>query len=102
MSRPPLGIIPRRFWDETRYSALQDAMRRYIAAGFVIPEAWVDEHNELEAKLGGDHTPYRCRTRAAPPPESDGCTHQWEPAEKYAEVGPGAWFCVKCKEYCNV
>lgn len=52
--KPPLGIMPRWLWDERnptptladvwqRLNALNDAIKRYEAAGKHIPDEWYKE-----------------------------------------------------------
>lgn len=52
--KPPLGIIPKRFWqekqNEERLSQLRLAILRYVEAKHPIPEEWITEYNELIKK----------------------------------------------------
>lgn len=48
--KPPLGVKPRFIWEEERIEALQDAMKRHIENGFMVPVEWAQEHNELITK----------------------------------------------------
>jgi hypothetical protein len=44
--KPPIGIIPKKFWDERRYVALIEAINRYLNANLQdIPDfnEWVEE-----------------------------------------------------------
>ncbi|MFW5438109.1 hypothetical protein [Paenibacillus apiarius] len=50
MSKPPLGIMPKRIWIEQRCKEITDAIQRYIEAGHTIPIEWVMEYNELLLK----------------------------------------------------
>ncbi|NRS20617.1 hypothetical protein HP398_29800 [Brevibacillus sp. HB1.4B] len=49
--KPPIGIMPRKFWDEQRIQDLAAAMGRYIAANRPVPSEWVEEYNELTKRL---------------------------------------------------
>ena len=49
--KPPLGVMPKYFWDKKRVSDLVSAMQRYIDAEKPIPKEWVDEYNELMSTL---------------------------------------------------
>lgn len=46
-SKPPIGVIPRKFHEENRITALTEAINRYLSDGRLLPEEWVDELNEL-------------------------------------------------------
>jgi hypothetical protein len=46
-SKPQLGVIPRKFHEENRITALTEAINRYLSDGKLLPEEWVDELNEL-------------------------------------------------------
>lgn len=45
--KPPLGLMPRRFWLEKRLDDVLEATRRYYAENKSIPSEWVEEINEL-------------------------------------------------------
>ena len=45
--KPSIGIIPRKFHEENRITALMEAINRYLSDGKMIPEEWVDELSEL-------------------------------------------------------
>jgi hypothetical protein len=47
ITKPPIGIIPRKFHEENRISDLMCAIEKYLSDGRSIPEEWVDELNEL-------------------------------------------------------
>lgn len=56
--RPPLGLRPRRIFEEEvaqlykeRLLQILEAMQRYAFAGMVIPDAWDDEYNHLRELL---------------------------------------------------
>lgn len=51
--RPPRGLIPRKYVDENRLVSIDDAVSRYIEAGYPIPAEWVEERNEILLRLGG-------------------------------------------------
>ena len=44
---PPMGIMPRRLWDESRTLDLLEAMRRYVEAGKKVPVDWLNELHDL-------------------------------------------------------
>lgn len=45
--KPPLGVMPRNFWNRKRQEELAAAMQRYLEVGKSIPREWIDEYNEL-------------------------------------------------------
>lgn len=49
--RPPRGITPRFIHDEKRLQEINDAVIRYRMAKMPIPEAWVEEKNEIMKRL---------------------------------------------------
>lgn len=49
--RPPLGPTPRYIHEARRMQELQQAIERGMSAGLVIKQDWVDEYNELAAKV---------------------------------------------------
>lgn len=49
--KPPIGIIPKKLWQEQRLSELAAAIIRYLDAGKFPPEEWLDEFDELESQL---------------------------------------------------
>ncbi len=48
--KPPLGIMPRLFWDEQRRDELWSAIHRYISNGLEFPKEWKEEYVELVVK----------------------------------------------------
>lgn len=48
---PPLGIMPRWLHEYERLSALADAMQRYIKAGYIIPQEWLEEFQYLCGRM---------------------------------------------------
>lgn len=44
----PLGITPKKFWLENRYTELAKVIINYIQAGLAVPPEWVEEYNELQ------------------------------------------------------
>lgn len=50
--KPPLGIMPRSYWDGRRQHDITDAIKRYLQVGKKIPEEWIDEYNELTDRYG--------------------------------------------------
>ena len=49
--KPPLGVMPRKFWLERRYNELLAAIIRCHKAGRVAPSKWVDELSDLAYSL---------------------------------------------------
>lgn len=49
--KPPIGIMPRKFWDEQRLQNLSAAINRYLCAGRLVPTEWINEYNELTKRL---------------------------------------------------
>jgi len=47
MSKPPLGIMPRKFHDEKRMQDLANAINRRLQEPSNIPIDWIEEYNEL-------------------------------------------------------
>ena len=55
MKQPPLGIMPRRIWEDSvialhsqeRIAELKEASIRYLEANLVIPNEWIFEYNHL-------------------------------------------------------
>lgn len=45
--KPPIGIIPRKFHEENRITALMETINRYLSDGRMIPEEWHNELNDL-------------------------------------------------------
>lgn len=45
--KPPLGLMPRKLWNEQRYNDICSAMSRYNDCGKQIPNEWIEEYNEL-------------------------------------------------------
>lgn len=55
MEKPPIGIIPERFWKKERVHDLAGAITRYIAAGLeneVCVEEWRKEYFKWITELG--------------------------------------------------
>ncbi len=53
--KPPLGVMPRKLWQEQvsieRKNCLSGAITRYLQRGMEVPEEWVDEYNELKSGI---------------------------------------------------
>jgi len=49
--KPPLGIMPRYIWDESRLIQLEQAIERRIWKVNTIPIEWIEERNELIERL---------------------------------------------------
>lgn len=50
-SKPPLGIVPRKIWEDKRLEEIKSAILRYIDSRHAIPLEWVEEYNELIERL---------------------------------------------------
>lgn len=48
--KPPLGLMPRKLWDEKRANEIKAAINRYTKAGLEIQTAWVEEYFEIEER----------------------------------------------------
>lgn len=48
--KPPLGLMPRKLWDEKRANEICAAMERYQEAGVVIPAEWIEEYDEIKER----------------------------------------------------
>jgi hypothetical protein len=48
--KPPLGLMPRKIWNQIRFKELVDAIDRYIKAKKDIPYEWIAEYNEYISK----------------------------------------------------
>lgn len=46
-AKPPLGLMPRKLWEEQRLIAVAQAMERYNAANMTIPNEWHEELHDL-------------------------------------------------------
>jgi hypothetical protein len=57
-SKPPLGVMPKRLWQQSvedkRREDLRQAIARYIAAELFIPCDWLHELADLEADIQDD------------------------------------------------
>ena len=55
-TRPPLGLIPKKFHDERvkveRFNEVCGAIARYYDAGMKINIEWIEEYNELVESVG--------------------------------------------------
>lgn len=51
VTKPPLGVMPRKIWDRKRQDQLAEAITRYSEAGYKIPKEWLDEYNEISERL---------------------------------------------------
>lgn len=47
MEKPPIGLCPRKIWEEKRFNDVCDAIARYYNAGLDISLEWVNEYNEF-------------------------------------------------------
>nr|DAJ27958.1 MAG TPA: hypothetical protein [Caudoviricetes sp.] len=55
IEKPPLGLIPRRFWEvqliQERITMIKEAINRYLEAKKDIPYEWIRELSEHQAEL---------------------------------------------------
>jgi hypothetical protein len=42
-SKPPLGLKPKKLWEEKRAADLCEAIERYLNVGHDVPYEWVEE-----------------------------------------------------------
>lgn len=49
--KPPLGITPRKILDAERLVEITGGIQRYIEAGVPIPISWMEELNEITARM---------------------------------------------------
>jgi hypothetical protein len=47
VTKPPIGLKPKKIHDEQRYLEVCAAIARYYNAGMKIPLEWVREHNSF-------------------------------------------------------
>jgi hypothetical protein len=52
--KPPLGLIPKMFWDMKRLDELRSAIYRYAKENCFVPIEWVEEYNEIAEKYKTD------------------------------------------------
>jgi len=45
--KPPLGLIPKKFFYEKRLQDIKEAILRYISDSKEIPEEWIKEYNSI-------------------------------------------------------
>jgi len=50
--KPPMGLMPKKLWDEQRYYDVCAAITRYYQAGMKIPIKWIKEYNKFVVKGG--------------------------------------------------
>jgi hypothetical protein len=50
MKKPPLGVMPRKIWEQDRQLDLLAAMQRYVEEDVKIPADWIDELNDLNER----------------------------------------------------
>jgi hypothetical protein len=47
LTKPLLGLVPKRVWQKERFYEVCGAIVRYYDAGKKIPIYWIEEYNEL-------------------------------------------------------
>jgi hypothetical protein len=45
--KPPLGLVPKKIWMQTRVVEILEATNRYIQDNREIPIEWIEEYNEI-------------------------------------------------------
>jgi hypothetical protein len=50
-TKPPLGLEPRRIWQEKRLQELQRAIQRFRDAAVAVPREWIEEAYDLFVEL---------------------------------------------------
>ena len=48
--KPPLGLMPKLFWDNERIADITNAVNRYMQEQQEIPIEWIEEYNNLVKK----------------------------------------------------
>lgn len=48
--KPPIGLIPKDIWIESRKQDITSAIIRYVQNDFIVPIEWIEEYNELISK----------------------------------------------------
>lgn len=60
LPKPPLGVMPKKLWEEKvqrdRQNDLRQAIKRYIDADRFIPSEWLDELAGIEADMRDSST----------------------------------------------
>ncbi|WP_419884857.1 hypothetical protein [Paenibacillus sp. B-A-8] len=46
-AKPPLGLRPRYIAEAQRMDEIKDAVKRYMDAGYPLPDEWIAEYNEI-------------------------------------------------------
>lgn len=49
--RPPLGVIPKFILEERRFNELKEAIERFTAANWPIPNEIISEYNDMASRL---------------------------------------------------
>lgn len=52
IQKPPLGIMPRKLWEEKRLDDLRQAITLFAEHNRPVPVEWVEEYNELLLRGG--------------------------------------------------
>lgn len=52
--RPPLGLMPVKIWQEQRKKDVEDAILRYVVAGYAVQDCWIAELQTLNAILSNE------------------------------------------------
>lgn len=50
MKKPPLGLMPKKYYEEQRFYEVCSVIARYYEAGLEIRIEWVEEYNEFIKK----------------------------------------------------
>ena len=50
-NRPPLGVTPKFVLEERRFNELKEAIERFTAANWPIPNEIISEYNDMASRL---------------------------------------------------
>ena len=51
ITKPPIGLIPHKFWMQTRQVDIQQAIKRFEDTDNAIPECWREELEALKLEI---------------------------------------------------
>lgn len=57
MKKPPIGLLPKKIFDNFRLVDIHDAVNRYFFDKKEIPIEWIEEYNELVKKVRKENVP---------------------------------------------
>lgn len=50
IKKPPLGLMPKKLWEQLRIQEIVEAIERYANENMPIPAEWIKEYLELQRK----------------------------------------------------